>query len=208
MSLGSWHSCSACFPHSPALPPPQLFLPNQETAQPGWETQSLPMQGRAGSSSPGATCHPGKAKVIRTLQPSLPLLPALINHFSSGAHSQLSSCRVPAVPSKSFLNKAWATRTPASNCGVSKPYCLLAIFYKLIVIFIGTSVHDKKRWVEVREIHFYYKPNPTLNHCTSLFLLLSSPQACEDLSYPTIFITAEFCRSATSWPKKLYPIFI
>lgn len=64
MSLGSWHGCSACFSHSPALPPPQLFLPYQQTAQPGWEMQSPPMQGQAGSSSPGATCHPDTAKVI------------------------------------------------------------------------------------------------------------------------------------------------
>lgn len=101
-----------------------------------------------------------------------------------------------------------AMRMPASNCVVSKPYCLVAIFYKLIRIFIGWSVHDMKRWVEVKEICFEYKPNPTSNHGTFLFLLLHSPQASEDLSYPNIFITAEFCRSATSWLKKLHHIFI
>lgn len=57
---------------------------------------------------------------------------------------------------------------------------------------MGRSVLDKKRCVEVIEICFEYKPNPTLNHVILLFLLLHSPQACEDLSYPTIFITAEF----------------
>lgn len=118
--------------------------------------------------------------------------PALINHFSSVAHSEHSSCEVPALPNKSILNKAWAMRMLASNCVVSKPYCLVAIFYKLIRIFIGQSVHDKKRWVEVIEICFEYKPNPTLNHGILLFLLLHSPQACEDLLYPTISITAEF----------------
>lgn len=133
MSLGSWHGCSACFPRSPALPSPQLFLPDQKTAQPGWETQPPPMQGQAGSSSPGATCHPGTAKVIPhpTAFPTPGIgtlgFPALINHFSSGAHSEHSSCTVPAVPSKSFLNKAQATRTPASNFVVSKSYCLVAI---------------------------------------------------------------------------------
>lgn len=80
--------------------------------------------------------------------------PALINHFSSAAHSERSSCTVPAAPSRSILNKAQATRTPASNCVVSKPYCLAAILYKLIRIFIGWSVHDKKRQAEVREICF------------------------------------------------------
>lgn len=160
MSLGSWHGCSAYFPHSPALPPPQLFLPNQETAQLGWEMQPPPMQDQAGSSSPG---HSGTAKVI--LHPvAFPILgigtlgsPALIGHFSSAAHTEHSSCTVPAVPSKSILNKATrtqATRTLASNCVVSKPYCLAAIFYKLIRIFIGQSVRDKKRWVEAREICF------------------------------------------------------
>lgn len=63
--------------------------------------------------------------------------PALINHCSSAAHSEHSSCTVLAAPSRIILNKAWATRMPASNCVVSKPYCLVAIFYKLIWIFIG-----------------------------------------------------------------------
>lgn len=103
---------------------------------------------------------------------------------------------------------SWAIRMPVSNCVVSKPYCLVAIVYKLIRIFIGWSVHDKKRWPEVKEICFEYKPNTTLNHGIFLFLLLHSAQACEDLSYPNIFIAAEFCRSATSWLKKLHCIFI
>lgn len=133
MSLGSWHGCSECFPRSPALPPPQLFLPNQETAQRGWETQPLPMQGRDGSSFPGATCHSGIARVIphpaAFPTPGIGTLgsPALLSHFSSAVHSEHSSCTVPVVPSKSILNEAWATRTSASNCVVSKPYSVVAI---------------------------------------------------------------------------------
>lgn len=145
MSLGSWHGCSACFPRSAAIPP----KPGDSTARlggavsanagPGWFL--LP---RSDVSPRHSQSHPTPYSLPYPGDQHLGF-PALMNHFSSAAHSEHSSCTVPAAPSRSILNTAWAMRMPASNCVVSKPYCLLAIFYKLIRIFIGRSVHDKKR---------------------------------------------------------------
>lgn len=113
MSLGSWHGCSACFSGSPALPPPQLFLPYRQTARPGWETQPPPMQGRAGSSSPGATCHPDTAKVTpqpspaqKYQHPGSLAFPLRINRFTTGAYSKLSFfCAVSAIPEQKHFKQ-------------------------------------------------------------------------------------------------------
>lgn len=147
MSLGSWHGCSACFSGSPALPPPQLFLPYRQTVRPGWETQPPPMQGRAGSSSPGATCHPDAGKVTprpTTVpvpgypHPGALTFPLLINRFTSvPAPNVHFSAQSPLFPSKSTFNKGWTRRKPAGKYLVSKCYHLAAVFYKLIRTFTG-----------------------------------------------------------------------